>query len=266
MKKNIRIFWLFISFLCFFMLIKGICSLFVFFGSISIKLLALLFFFICFIISLYWAFENKLRATRIKYKGLKSKLIIVNEAGLLIYPSKIKTILLAFIALIFVILGFILVIYRKEITIDFWMNFGFNHKTANILSILSIIITSYIGIPFFGLGLFYILNRFLYPKPSVIINNEGIIDNSSLASVGLIKWDNISEIFGYNYLGNKFLGIIPKNINNVLLKQGKIKKFSINITKRLAKAPINISENTLPITIEELLSEINKYRGNEVKL
>jgi len=72
----------------------------------------------------------------------------MNEVA--IYPKKVKLLTIALGALLFVILGFYLAQNRVAMGLALW----------------KIIITSYVGIPFFGLCLVYAIYRLLMPKPA----------------------------------------------------------------------------------------------------
>ena len=61
-------------------------------------------------------------------------------------------------------------------------------------SILFAVIIPIIGMLLFGSCGIYMIIKFFDKKPGLIINNEGIIDNSSAISAGLIKWGDITNI------------------------------------------------------------------------
>lgn len=184
---------------------------------------------------------------------------------LIIYPSKWKIFGIAFGALIFISLGIILAVYREKLVIDFLLNLKFNQNFSTLLSYCIIFITSYIGVPFFSLCFIYAIYRLIYPKPAIIINNGGIFDNGSSVGIGWIKWDEIEEIFPYEFMGQIFLGIIPKDINMILNRQGIFKKAIMKINKGFVKAPINIPGNILPISINNLINQIKEHYNVKIK-
>lgn len=118
----------------------------------------------------------------------------------------------------------------------------------------------YLGAPVFSLGLIYLSYRLLKPAPSVIINQEGIVDNASAFGAGLIRWEEIESMFIYRVMDNPFLGIVPVNLETVLARQPTMKRFLFKMNKGMAHAPFAISGGGLPMSVEELLSRIESYR------
>src|ERR1041385_4480948 len=116
----------------------------------------------------------------------------MNEVA--IYPKKVKLLTIALGSLLFVILSFY-VARNHAMGLDLW----------------TIIIISYVGIPFFGLCLVYAIYRLLVPKPAVVISDEGIFDNASAVGAGMLRWEEIAHVFAYDFMGQRMLGIIPVN-------------------------------------------------------
>ncbi|MBO0721229.1 MAG: hypothetical protein J2P41_10420, partial [Blastocatellia bacterium] len=92
---------------------------------------------------------------------------------LVIYPGKLKLVLIAFGALIFASGGIGIAIWQDELRIQTW----------------KFIMASWVGIPFFIFCFSYACYRLFVPKPAVIVNNQGIFDNASALSAGLVSWD-----------------------------------------------------------------------------
>ena len=118
----------------------------------------------------------------------------------------------------------------------------------------------YIGAPLFSLFLIYICYRLLKPRPSVIINEEGIFENASPFGAGMIRWEEIESMFVYKIMDNSFLGIVPVNLETILARQSVIKRFLFRMNKGVAQAPFAIPGGGLPVSVEELLAKIQSYR------
>ena len=166
----------------------------------------------------------------------------MNEVA--IYPKKVKLFGLAMGALLFVILGFYLA----------------QNRVAMGLSLRTIIIACYVGIPFSGLCLVYAIYRLLIPKPVVVINYEGIFDNASAVGAGMLKWEEIADVFAYDFMGQRMLGIIPVNEEVVLRRQSRLKRVMAKMNKGIAAAPFNIPQQVLPISVDELLCRVEERR------
>lgn len=164
----------------------------------------------------------------------------MNEVA--IYPKKVKLLAIGVGALLFIILGFYFAQNRVEMG----------------LPLLVIIITSYVGIPFFGLCLVYAIYRLLMPKPAVVISDEGIFDNASAFGAGMLRWEEIADVFAYDFSGQRMLGIIPMNEAVVLGRQSRLKRVMAKMNKSIVPAPFNIPQSMLPISVDELLSMVEE--------
>ena len=172
--------------------------------------------------------------------------------------SKKKVGLLCFAAIIFVILGFYLFQIADTQTV---FNSSFMKVFTKISSIIAII--------FFGFASVYALIKLFDNKPALVINENGIIDNSSSTSAGLIKWENIvsisiTEIFGI--FGQKILSIEINNADEIITKQGILKKILMKLNNNFYKSPIQISSNALECNFQELYSilkeQLSSHRAN----
>jgi hypothetical protein len=159
---------------------------------------------------------------------------------IVIYPSKFKTTLIAIGALSFAIAGIYLGFQGQELGLD----------------ICLLIVVSYLGTPFFTIVFIYSLYRLLKPTPAVVINQEGIFDNATAVGAGLLRWEEIAEVFLYEYQGQRMLGIKPVNLDEVLGRQPLLKRLLGRQSRRMVGAPFNIPETTLPVSAKELLDHI----------
>lgn len=111
----------------------------------------------------------------------------MNEVA--IYPKKVKLLGIAVGSLLFVILGFYFAQNRVSMRIPLW----------------AIVIISYVGIPFFGLCLVYAIYRLLMPRPAVVISDEGIVDNATAVGAGMLRWEEIADVFAHDFMGQRML-------------------------------------------------------------
>jgi hypothetical protein len=119
----------------------------------------------------------------------------------------------------------------------------------------------YVGLPLFGLLFIYACYRLLKSTPVVIVDQTGVTDNASFWSAGLIRWEEIKKIFIFNHMTKRYIGIILFDINTLLSRQSAIKRSIIKYTQKQMSAPIAIPEDALPMSADNLLAKIQKYRG-----
>jgi hypothetical protein len=164
--------------------------------------------------------------------------------NIILYPSKIKTLLVALGALMFVLLGFFLLSIANSGYYPSWFMYA----------------VAVSSISFFGLCLVYAAIRLLLPKPSVIISRDGILDNASAVSAGMLKWEEIAEVKPYNFMGNRALGIVPVDLETVIARQPFIKRLMFKMNKGLVDAPFSIPQVGLEVSVDELLRMIEERR------
>ncbi|MDR0682640.1 MAG: hypothetical protein LBG15_12470 [Dysgonamonadaceae bacterium] len=116
-----------------------------------------------------------------------------------------------------------------------------------------IFVGGFVSVLFFGFTGFSIIKKLLQTRTGLTINNEGIIDNSSGVSAGMIFWEDIENIDVFKVLNQKFIRIVVKNPNEYINRQ------TSSITRKMMAAnhkkygsPVQIPANTLKINFDEL--------------
>lgn len=155
--------------------------------------------------------------------------------------SKQKMYLMLFGSIIFVVIGTWLVVNPPKS----------NHPIFG--NPMVILISGISAIIFFGYTAFILFKKLPDNKPGLIINSEGIIDNSSGVSAGIVLWTDIIEISTANVMTQKFLMFIVKNPEEYINRQnGIVKRKAMEINYKTYGSPISISANTLDTNFEEL--------------
>jgi hypothetical protein len=165
--------------------------------------------------------------------------------------NKNKITLLLIGSLAFVVFG-IWFTFEPEIFIPKYGRF----RTQNPDIILFVGILS---ILFFGTTTIYGIRKLFDKKTGLIIDSDGITDNSNASSIGLIEWNDISEIRTMQVMSTKFLLIDIVNPENYIQKakngiQARLMRANMN----LYETPLSISTNTLKYDFEELEKLIQK--------
>jgi hypothetical protein len=163
---------------------------------------------------------------------------------IILYPSKIKTFLVAIGALMFVLLGFFLSSLANSGYYPSWFMYA----------------VAFSSISFFGLCFVYAVSRLLFPRPSVIISRDGIFDNASALGAGMLKWEEIAEIAPYKIGGYPALVIFPVDEEAVIARQSLIKRLILKISKCWTEATFSIPQIGLTVSVDELLRMIEERR------
>jgi len=178
---------------------------------------------------------------------------MTNEEQIEIPLSKTKMTLTFIGSLIFVGLGIWFLVNPPKISNPILGN----PTTIFIIGIASIV--------FFGLVAITIFRKFSDKKAGLIINKQGIIDNSSGVSAGEIPWTDIQEITISQVMNQKFLMIIVKNPQEYIDKvTSPIKRNAMKMNYKSYGSPISISSNALKTDFDKLQKLINE-KMNEYK-
>lgn len=170
-----------------------------------------------------------------------------NKEQIEIKLSKTKLTLILISSILFVAVGFWFVINPAKFISPIV------HSTTKIF------IAGLAGILFFGFVGFFICKKLLDKGLGLIINDEGIIDNSSGVSAGQILWSDISGIETMKVYRENLLMLIVDNPELYINKQtNAIKRKAMQMNFRMYGSPISISVNGLQCNFQELKSILEK--------
>lgn len=119
---------------------------------------------------------------------------------------------------------------------------------------------------FFGLVAITIFRKFSDKKAGLIISKDGITDNSSGVSAGLIPWTDIQEIKVSQVMNQKFLMFIVSNPQDYLDKvKNPLKRNAMKVNYKTYGSPISISSNALKTNFDDLqkllVEKMNEYKS-----
>jgi len=100
-------------------------------------------------------------------------------------------------------------------------------------------------------------------RPTFIIDNTGITDNSSVNGSGKIDWENIKNIEIRKGVNSDFLCIDLFDEQKILNKNNLIKRFLMKSNKKKLGTICAIPEISLNESLDLVLNEINQYRTNK---
>jgi hypothetical protein len=110
----------------------------------------------------------------------------------------------------------------------------------------------------FGFTTVVALRRLASNQAGLIINHQGIIDNSSIASAGPILWADMEEIKVATAMNQRFLVLVVNNPEHYLDREPKgLKKITMEQNYKSYGSPVTLSPNTLQIKFDQLLELLN---------
>ena len=119
---------------------------------------------------------------------------------------------------------------------------------------------SVLAIGFFGLCGIYALFKLLDRSPGLVLDREGIIDNSSGISAGRVAWREIREIRVVSIHRQRFLAFIVDDPQKYLGKGSVLKRVFVRMNYRMYGTPIFIGAHSLKIKFDQLEKLIAEFR------
>ena len=105
---------------------------------------------------------------------------------------------------------------------------------------------------FFSLTAVYGVMNLRNKKPGLVINNEGITNNSNNTGGMLVKWSDVTEVVRKTVKGDEFLLLMISNPNDYLAKSSGVSKMWLTANHKLYGTPFSISTKTLKTNLDEL--------------
>lgn len=167
--------------------------------------------------------------------------------------SKTKLTKLLFFSILFVAGGLWMIIADPQTS-----NPVFNNAFVKALAAYGSTIMGVFGIYFFSKKMFD-------KKPGLILNEQGIYDNTSVFRFGLIPWSDVSQVYERTVQASiaskqRFVTIGLVNPDKYISRETNIiKKKLLQVNAKSYGSPVHISTNGLKTNHNELLNLINSY-------
>lgn len=129
--------------------------------------------------------------------------------------------------------------------------FQIDSLLANLVGLISLI--------FFGAGVIFCIVMLFDRSPGLILNEEGITDNSSLLSVGFIPWAEIIEIGHFESFNQKMFLIYVSKPEKYILMGNKYQRIMRGLNMNMCGTPLFISPMGLIISYAELFKILDAF-------
>ncbi|MGD1318843.1 STM3941 family protein [Chryseobacterium sp. 2R14A] len=160
--------------------------------------------------------------------------------------SKIKIALLCLGALLFVALGLLLIIYQPE-------SINYSNRHSWIMRPVPRVLSGILLVVFFGFAEIIFFIRLFNINPGLIINEKGIIDNTSIFGLGFIPWKDIRDIKTVKINNGNFILVLLKNPSYYITSTSHwLKRKSLKTSFKYHNTPLCMSANSLAINFDEL--------------
>lgn len=153
--------------------------------------------------------------------------------------SKRKVTLLSLGGLLFVILGLLVIFVLSEFR---WSLFDILFKAIGLL-----------GAAFGGLAVYIGGKKLLDPRPGLIIDAQGITDNTSGSSLGFTSWDEITAIHHTTVMDIPMLLIELNHPAKFINRAKGLNRAMLRQNHGMYGTPLAIASNTLKCKFETLV-------------
>lgn len=112
---------------------------------------------------------------------------------------------------------------------------------------------------FFGLCSLVAARNLFSSRPGLVLDREGLTDQSSGLAVGFIPWRDIAGFEPCILQGQKMLVVLLENPQAYVEKGGPIRRHLYRMNLGLVGSPFAISANALKLDFDELVALCNRH-------
>jgi len=116
-----------------------------------------------------------------------------------------------------------------------------------------------VAIIFFGACGIFGVRKLFDSSPGLVLNRQGLTDNSSGISVGFVPWSEVSRIEEFQIQKQKFISIFVANPGKYMDLGNVLQRKARRANLKMCGTPISISSKALKIRHNELQSVLEEY-------
>lgn len=114
-------------------------------------------------------------------------------------------------------------------------------------------------IAFFGLCAVLALAKAFDRKPGLVLNANGLLDNASAISAGLVPWAEVTGFGVYQVQHSRMLVIFVADMHKYAARGGVVRRRIDAMNIRLCGSPLVIPSSTLKIGFDELIGRCEEF-------
>jgi len=113
---------------------------------------------------------------------------------------------------------------------------------------------------FFGLGVLVGLRQLLDRRPGLVLDAQGLHDNTSGVSAGLVPWSDITGFSVFQIYGQRSLIVHVSDTAKYAARGGFVGRMLRHMNLKLCGSPVAITAQSLQIDFDDLLALCQHYR------
>lgn len=148
------------------------------------------------------------------------------------------------------------------VAIGFWFVLAPPSRTGSSLESTLLMVLGLVSILFFGGIAILVIRKLFDSRPGLIIDEQGLTDNSGGLSAGQILWQDIEDFKVLQIQRQRLILILVKNPQDYIDRQSNAwKRKLMAMNYRQYGTPISISTNGLKISFAELSEILEQQLG-----
>jgi hypothetical protein len=116
-----------------------------------------------------------------------------------------------------------------------------------------------IGLAFFGFAAVTLFLKIVRNKPSVVVDERGISDNSAVINAGFIPWSDIERVFLTQIAGNTSIAIVPRDPEAFMNKYNPAMKKLMQVNMSMMNFPVGLPASALALPAGKLIKQMEVY-------
>ena len=146
------------------------------------------------------------------------------------------------------------------VAIGFWFVMAPPSRTGSSLESTLLMVLGLVAILFFGGIAMLVIRKLFDSRPGLIINEQGLMDNSGGLSAGQILWTDIEDISVLQIQRQRLILVFVKNHQDYIDRQSNgWKRKLMTMNYRQYGTPLSISTNGLKISFDELVEILKQH-------
>ena len=113
----------------------------------------------------------------------------------------------------------------------------------------------------FGWHLSFLLGRLRSPRPSLVLDAEGLVDATTALGVGRVRWDEIGEVRVVEGKPQAHVAVHLRDPRAVRARQGGWTRWLQRLNGRTEGTPVLIPAGSVPLPLADLAAKIEDFRA-----
>ena len=115
------------------------------------------------------------------------------------------------------------------------------------------------SVAFFGLIAVYSIRRLRRPRIGLTLTPDGLVDQSSAVSAGLVPWREVTRLGEWSMSGTRCLILHVRDPAPYLARGNLLQRMAKRANHRMVGSPIAVASTTLAIGFDELARLVQTY-------